>query len=187
MCGVTRIAIVLVLAACKDQEPPPAKPERITCDQFFDKVAAVTKVPIAQPYPAEQLAQCDSFTQNQLRCALDATAIEDIELCSFADSGQRALAAKLTPTIKAQWPGTTTAGAIVAGGDGCALLGLSSVTTPSEQEVAAMFLLRSPGSQPGPPMQFLAQLRREERWRCVSAEPEFGCEILETICVAGSQ
>lgn len=160
-----------------------ATDDRVTCDQYFEHTSKVTGFTTKKPYNDAELAYCQGHTQEQLRCVLASKTIDDLNLCTIADTSQRAIAARVLPSVKKSWPGSAELMAVLQTTQGCGFGGLMATSELlTDTDVAASFSIRD-ATTTGDPQLVLARLRRDrDGWSCVSTDPENLCEMLDRAC-----
>lgn len=170
------------MIACSSKSPE--GPARITCDQFFDHVGAVTGFTTKKPYSEAELALCRSKTQEQLRCVLAATTGDALGLCELADTTQRAFATKLLPSLKQAWPGTVDAVAVTVNKKaGCAFFSIAPRgELLADDRALVAFAIRTPEMAGDPDLVMATLVRDAETWRCAETDPAGRCAELAQRC-----
>jgi hypothetical protein len=172
-----RVAVLAVaVAGCHGSSEP-------SCERYLAHVDELTHTTRTGPYNDAELAYCHKHTDEQLRCAIAATTVDDFGLCEqFTEPPQRTLARALTASIKPAWPGSADLQAVLLATKGCAFAGvMGQQFLVSEKQAVVAFAMRDVPT--GDPTNIFATLVRDGvEWRCIETDPAGRCEQLAKSC-----
>ncbi|HUJ58679.1 MAG TPA: hypothetical protein VLX92_09305 [Kofleriaceae bacterium] len=186
------LALVL-LVGCRERAklpgaaavPATAGSGSSACERYLERMDQLSGFVKDAPYNAAELATCDHYSEEQLRCAGSAPSLDELQLCTRFDPARRALGRTLLASIKPQWGSATDLDVIVKGVPGCALSNLMGDPqfVVTDDQAVAVFALRDPGNK-GDPTTVFATLSRgpDGAWQCMDSDPPDRCGELARRC-----
>jgi hypothetical protein len=182
-----RLLLVAMLGCSGSSESTATEPaisrERsikdIGCTEFFDHINQLTDTPTSGPPTKSNLEYCRKFTAEQRWCAMSATTIPELNLCTgFADIPRRELGRRVQTAIKASWPGTVDLHAILVKQQGCAFVGVVGMQGYVLDETHAVVSFATHET----PITNATFTREGNVWQCTEAEAPNTCESLARLC-----